>query len=96
MAFELAAYGLFAGVLYKLLPKKIPFIYVTLISAMIIGRAVWGIAMLVISGVNQTSFTFSAFLGGAFINAIPGIIVHIILIPIIIIALRKARLMPDA
>lgn len=28
MAFELAAYGFFAGLFYKILPKKIPYIYV--------------------------------------------------------------------
>ena len=29
MAFELLAYGLFAGLFYKIFPKKIPFVYVS-------------------------------------------------------------------
>jgi riboflavin transporter FmnP len=94
MTFELAAYGLTAGLLYKMLPKKIPYIYVSLVLSMLIGRVVWGIAMFVIALLAANiQFGFSAFLAGAFINAIPGIIVHIILIPIIIIALKKAKLM---
>ena len=35
MCFELAAYGVVAGLLYNALPKKIPFIYVALITAML-------------------------------------------------------------
>ena len=52
MAFELAAYGLFSGLLYQLLPKKRSNIYVSLILAMLGGRIVWGIAMTIISGVT--------------------------------------------
>ena len=44
MAFELAVYGLIAGLLYSKLPKKISTIYLTLIAAMLCGRLVWGVA----------------------------------------------------
>ena len=47
MAFELAAYGLLAGLFYKLLPKKPVYVYVALILAMLGGRAVWGLAQMV-------------------------------------------------
>ncbi|NLE24937.1 MAG: ECF transporter S component [Clostridiaceae bacterium] len=94
MAFELAAYGMAAGLLYKILPKKIPYIYVSLVLSMLIGRVVWGIAMFIIALLAANiQFGFAAFLAGAFIKAVPGIILHIILIPIIIIALKKAKLM---
>lgn len=94
MAFELATYGLSAGLLYKMLPKKLPYIYVSLILSMLIGRVVWGITMFVIAILAANiQFGFAAFLAGAFINAIPGIILHIILIPIIVISLKKATLM---
>ena len=43
-------------------------------------------------GLNGSAFTWAAFMAGAFVNAVPGIIVHIILIPIIVLALRKAGL----
>jgi thiamine transporter ThiT len=94
MAFELAVYGLVAGILYRLLPPKTLFTYVTLISAMLAGRAVWGISRLIITGVNQTAFTFAVFFTEAFVKSIPGIIVQIILVPLIILALKRARLMP--
>lgn len=90
MMFELAVYGLVSGLLYKLLPKKDGFVYPILISAMLCGRIVWGISMVVLNTVQQTSFTWAMFLSGAFINAVPGIIIHIVLIPLIVIALKKA------
>ncbi len=89
MAFELLAYGLLSGLLYRVLPKKIPYIYVSLILSMIGGRIVWGIVKFIIFGLTNTAFPFSAFIAGAITNAVPGIILHIVLVPIIIIALRK-------
>lgn len=91
MAFELAAYGAAAGILYKKLPRTLPCIYISLIGAMLTGRIVWGAAMTVIAGVSQVQFSFQAFLAGAFLNAVPGIICHLILIPVIIVALQKAH-----
>ncbi len=92
MAFEMLTYGLVAGILYSMLPKKTVNIYVSLIISMIAGRIVWGIARMVIAGVTNTQFTWQLFVGGAFLEAIPGIILHIILIPIIVVALKKAKL----
>ena len=93
MSFELAAYGLFSGLLYRLLPKKTVNIYVSLIGAMILGRIVWGIAMVVISGVSGSAFTWSAFIAGALLNAVPGIILHIVLIPSLVMALKRAKVL---
>ncbi|NLI61122.1 MAG: ECF transporter S component [Clostridiales bacterium] len=90
MSFELAAYGLMTGLLYKLLPKKDLFVYPALLLSMIVGRIVWGIASLFFLGLQGNAFTWQAFIGGAFLNAIPGIIIQIIIIPIIIIALKRA------
>lgn len=92
MAFEMMTYGIVAGLLYKILPKKMVNIYVSLIISMIAGRIVWGIARLVIAGVAAGEFTWQMFISGALLTAVPGIILHIILIPIIVIALRKAKL----
>ncbi len=92
MAFEMMTYGIVAGLLYKILPKKTLNIYVSLIISMIAGRIVWGIARLVIAGVVADAFTWQMFISGALLTAVPGIILHIILIPIIVMALRKAKL----
>ena len=93
MSFELATYGAVAGLLYNLFPKQKPYIYCSLISAMIIGRIIWGIAMLVCMNINNNSFTFTAFISGAIINALPGIIIQIILIPIIVMLLENIKIL---
>ncbi len=90
MCFELAAYGLIAGLLYKTLPKKPQYVYAALLCAMLGGRVVWGIARVIMSGVSGASFTWAAFMAGAFTNAIPGMIVHIVLIPVVVMALQHA------
>ena len=88
MAFELAAYGALTGLLYAKLPKKPVYVYVALILSMLAGRAVWGLVTFALMGFSTTAFPFSAFVAGAFTNAIPGIILHIVLIPDIVLALR--------
>ena len=93
MAFELAVYGAVAGLMHKILPRKKPYIYVSLLSAMIVGRLIWGCAMFICLGCSGGSFTFAAFLAGAFINAIPGILVQILLVPVLVMALEHPKLM---
>ncbi len=89
MAFELATYGLVAGLLYKRLPKRNEYVYVSLIGAMLVGRIVWGIVRVILHGLGKSTFGWAAFMSGAFINAVPGIILHIILIPVLVIALKR-------
>jgi len=93
MAFELAAYGSVAGLLYKSLPAKKIFIYYALLIAMISGRIVWGAAMFICMGLGGGEFSFAAFAAGAITNAIPGIVVQIVLIPLIVMLLEKAKLL---
>ena len=90
MAFELAAYGLVSGLLYKLFPKKVGYVYLSQITAMVAGRIVWGLARLVIAGLAGTEFPFSTFLIGGFADALPGILLQIILLPPLFIVLQNA------
>ncbi len=85
MSLELATYGLISGFLYNLLPKKTINIYVSLFIAMLCGRAVWGTAMFSFLGFSIEKFSFFSFWTGAFANAIPGIIIQILFIPVIIL-----------
>lgn len=94
MAFELAVYGLVSGLLYKLLPQKRIYLYVSLVTAMLAGRVAWGIVRVVIAGLGSAPFSYAMFMAGAFTNAIPGIICHIALIPLIVMALERAKLIP--
>lgn len=93
MAFELATYGLVSGLLYKLLPKQHRYIYVSLISAMIAGRLVWGLVRFIMAGLTDSQFPFSMFIAGALTEAIPGIVIQLIFIPVILMALKKSKLM---
>ena len=46
-------------------------------------------------GPGTVSYThlWQLFLAGAFTQAVPGIVLHIVLIPLLVLALRKAKLM---
>ena len=92
MMFELLTYGLVVGLLYHLFPKKTAYIYVSLIGGMIAGRIIWGIAAIIVFGAMSKTFTWAAFFAGAVVNAIPGIILQVILIPVLVLALQKAKI----
>ena len=91
MAFELAAYGVCAAILYRRLPKKPVYIYVALVVSMLAGRLVWGMASATLFAVLGTPFTVEMFLAGAFLKAVPGIACQLLLIPPIVMALQKAK-----
>ena len=92
MAFELAVYGGMAGFLYHALPRKKWITYAVLVAAMVTGRIVWGIAHIILAGLTGSEFTMALFLAGAITNAIPGIILQIVLIPVLVIAMDRAGL----
>lgn len=92
MSFELGTYGLVAGIMYKVLPKKNRWIYVSLITAMVAGRIVWGIADWILLSILGREFTLAIFVSGAITSAIPGIILQIVIIPPIVMAMKKAKL----
>ena len=90
MAAELAAYGFVVGFIYsKFKHKGLLQIYISLIVSMLSGRIVWGIVKLILLGVGKNGFTFAAFITGGFIDALLGIILQLILIPIIVSVLNK-------
>lgn len=91
MAFELAAYGAVSGLMYKLLPRKKPFIYCALLTAMVVGRLIWGAAMAACTGLSGSTFTLAAFLAGAVTNAVPGILLQIVLVPLLVMLFEKAK-----
>lgn len=91
MAFELAAYGFVSGWLYRKLPRSRASVYISLVTAMVLGRLVWGAMMLLCMGIKGSAFGFSAFIAGAVTGAIPGIILQLVLIPILVISLQKVH-----
>lgn len=91
MAFELAVYGMLTGILYRVFPKKKGYIYLSLIIAMVSGRIVWGIVQFVLLKLNSAGFGFAAFWAGAVTNAIPGIILQIVFVPVLVMLCEKIR-----
>ena len=90
MCFELAAYGFLAGWLYAHSRWKcVKALYACLIPAMIGGRLVWGVVEVVLLGLTGSAFTWSAFLAGAVLNAVPGIILQLVFIPAFMFALDR-------
>ena len=92
MAFELAAYGGISGWLRRKLPGDKWLIYPILLISMAAGRIVWGTVRLLLSGLSGTAFTWEMFMIGAFAEALPGIILHIVLIPVLVIVMETAGL----
>lgn len=95
MAFELMTYGLVVGVLYSRSKWKcVIALYRALIPAMLAGRLVWGIVRTMLTGAGGEAFTWAMFLSGAFFTAIPGIILQLVFIPIMMVSLGKAKMVP--
>ena len=95
MSFELMTYGLVVGLLYGISRWQcIRALYRSLIAAMLAGRAVWGVVQMIQLGVAGSGFGWQMFLAGAFLNAVPGIVLQLILIPALMLALHRTGLVP--
>jgi len=95
MAFELATYGMLLGFLYSRSKWKcIKSLLKSMLISMVAGRVVWGIVKAVLMGLGANGFTLGMFVTGAILNAIPGIILQLVLIPFIMVTLHRAKLVP--
>ena len=92
MLCELAVYGLMTGVLNKLIKTENSLVknYLVLIGAMLCGRITYGVLNTLIFRAGQ--YSMQAWVSAAFVTAIPGIIIQLILIPILVDRLSKANL----
>ena len=95
MAAEMAVYGLVVSLFYRRLPKRPVNVYVSLVAAMLCGRIVWGAARYVLMGLSGSEFSLAAFWAGAFVNAIPAIVLQLVLIPLLVFALKGAKLLDE-
>ena len=94
MMFELAAYGFFSGIAYRLLRcrKNPKMLYAALAVGMLSGRIVNGLVSSVVMGMAGKPYGVQAFLMGAFVTALPGIIIQFVIIPPLVLALQKFHL----
>lgn len=95
MAFELGTYGFVSGFLYERSKWQcVLAVEKCLLAAMLAGRLVWGAVMFILMNFMGQTFTINAFLAGALLTAIPGIVIQLILIPAVMYALNRAGLVP--
>ena len=88
MAFELAAYGFSAGLFRRIFPKKIPFLYVSLVLSMVLGRVVYCVVAAKVIGGDKT---FLAMFLQQFVNTWIGILIHLAIVPVIVLAVERYR-----
>lgn len=96
MMAELFVYGLISGLLIMIIKSKneVLNIYISLVGAMITGRIVYGIMSALIFSVGK--YSLNIWFTSLFITAIPGIIIQLIIIPAIVLALKKAGIRKNA
>ena len=84
MSVELAVYGAVTGVLRKYITREKWNVYLALLCAMLLGRAVWGITSIGLFALAGSSFTWKIFMMQAFVNSVPGIVMQFLIIPPIV------------
>lgn len=95
MLVECGVYGLAAGLLMQLVRTKHLYadLYISLAAAMLLGRVVSGIAKALIFSAG--SYSMASWVAGSFVTALPGIVIQLALLPSIVYALMRARLIPQ-
>ena len=93
MMVECCVYGLVSGLLMRYVRTKyaVADLYISLISAMALGRIVAGFAKALIFTPGTPAF---AWVTTSLVSGIPGIVLQLVLMPLVILALTKARLLP--
>ena len=95
MMIELALYGLISGIMISLLRtgKQTVDLYISLVTAMLVGRILTGIARALTLGIFMP-VTLKSWATGYFVSSLPGIILQLILLPVLYLALQRAKLIP--
>lgn len=96
MSLELMTYGIVIGYLYNHSRWQcVRALYRSIFAAMIAGRIVWGVTEIVLLGIGGSGgFTVQMFIAGAFFNALPGIILQLIVVPAVMLVLHRTGTVP--
>ncbi len=91
---ELAVYGLVAGLMmkYTRTGKTLADVLISLVAAMLAGRVIFGALNALIFRAGE--YSLPVWLGAAFVTALPGIVIQLVLIPLIVFALERAKILP--
>ncbi|HHT48595.1 MAG TPA: ECF transporter S component [Firmicutes bacterium] len=95
MLVELAAYGLVCGLMFELVrtEKLYADLYISLVVALLAGRIVAGIAKALLFSAG--SYSLAAWTTSYFVLTWPAIVIQLALVPAIVAALMKAKLIPE-
>lgn len=93
MAIECAVYGCVTGIMMRFIRTKQPIadLYISMITAMAAGRVLAGLAKAWFLAPGTPPF---AWVTTSLAAGIPGIVIQLILIPLVVFTLAKARLIP--
>ena len=93
MMVECGTYGLVSGLMLKFVRTghTVRDLYVSLVTAMILGRVISGIAKALIF---SPGMAFSAWITASFVTALPGIAIQLVFLPGVVCTLMKARVIP--
>ncbi len=96
MICELAVYGFVAGLLILLVRtgSQIANVYISLVGAMLVGRVVYGAVNALIFRAGE--YSMQMWLTASFVTALPGIVIQLVLLPLVVLALRRAKLTVNA
>lgn len=94
MMVECAVYGLIAGLLMQFIHTKHIYadLYISLIISMLSGRIAAGVVKALIFARGE--ITIEAWAVTHFVTSLPGIVIHLALLPTIVFALMKANIIP--
>ncbi len=93
MMVECGTYGLVSGLMLKYIRTRNTYadLYIALVTAMIVGRIVSGIAKALIF---TPGLGLSAWVTASFVTALPGIVIQLVFLPNVVFTLMKARIIP--
>ena len=94
MMVECAVYGMVTGLALKYVRtgKLQADLYIALVCAMLAGRVVSGVAKALIF---SPGITMTYWITASFVTALPGIVIQLVVIPLLVTVLMKARLIPE-
>lgn len=94
MMVECGTYGLVSGLMLNYVHTKRTYadLYIALVTAMIAGRVISGIAKALIF---TPGLAMSAWITASFITALPGILIQLVFLPGVVCTLMKARVIPQ-
>ncbi|MEA5048524.1 MAG: ECF transporter S component [Eubacteriales bacterium] len=95
MLCELAVYGFVSGMMMRHVKtgRLLADLYISLISAMLLGRLVYGLLNALIFRAGE--YSIAMWTTAAFITALPGILIQLAVIPVLVLSLQKAKLITE-